>query len=78
VEEPYQDTVRRRWKAKSENTHWLDASYYSDVAANMKGIRLAGPIVSKPTQSIPGVVVTVGGNRPRMSLAQLTSAASGQ
>lgn len=40
VEEPYQGTMRRRWKAKSENTHWLDASYYSDVAANMEGIRV--------------------------------------
>lgn len=40
VEEPYKGTVRRRWKEKNENTHWLDASYYSDVAANMKGIKI--------------------------------------
>jgi hypothetical protein len=40
IEEPYKGTVRRRWKEKNENTHWLDASYYSNVAANMKGIRL--------------------------------------
>ena len=41
------ETVRkgvlvREWKAKSDNNHWLDASYMSDVAANMKGIRLVG------------------------------------
>jgi hypothetical protein len=78
VEEPYQDTIRRRWKAKSENTHWLDASYYSDVAANMKGIRLVGQVVSKPTQTIPGVVVGPIGTKPRMSLGQLVTAARGQ
>lgn len=42
IEEPYNGTVRRKWKPKSENTHWLDASYYSDVAANIKGIRVVG------------------------------------
>lgn len=41
------ETVRkgvlvREWKAKSDNNHWLDASYMSDVAANMVGIRLVG------------------------------------
>jgi hypothetical protein len=40
VEEPYKGTMRRRWKAKSDKTHFLDASYYSDVAANMEGIKL--------------------------------------
>ena len=29
-----------RWRAKSNNNHWFDASYLSDVAANMKGISL--------------------------------------
>jgi hypothetical protein len=79
IEEPYQDTIRRRWKAKSENTHWLDASYYSDVAANMKGIRLVGPAVAKPTQSIPSSSPAVAdGGRKRMSLGQLATAARGQ
>lgn len=41
VEEPHKGTVRRRWKAKSDNTHWLDASCYSSVAASIRGIRLA-------------------------------------
>jgi hypothetical protein len=40
IEEPYKGTVRRRWKEKNENTHWLDASYYANVAANIKGIKL--------------------------------------
>lgn len=40
VEEVERGQLRRRWKAKSENTHWLDASYYCDVAANILGVRL--------------------------------------
>jgi hypothetical protein len=39
IEEPYKDGIRRRWKQKGAN-HWLDASYYSNVAANMKGVRV--------------------------------------
>ncbi|HZZ28479.1 MAG TPA: terminase gpA endonuclease subunit [Pirellulales bacterium] len=35
-----EDIKGRRFVAKSENTHWLDASYYSDVAASMEGIRI--------------------------------------
>jgi len=58
---------------ESENTRWLDASYYSDVAANMKGTRLAAPVVSKPTQLLPSVGATALANqsRPHMSLGQL-------
>jgi hypothetical protein len=40
VEEPYRDGVRRVWKERSENTHWLDASYMASVAANIRGIKL--------------------------------------
>jgi hypothetical protein len=40
VEEVIKGTLKRFWKPKSDNTHWLDASYYSDVAAAMKGIRI--------------------------------------
>jgi hypothetical protein len=79
IEEPYQDTVRRRWKAKSENTHWLDASYYSNVAANMKGIRLVGPAVARPTQAIPSVPATsVSTGRKRISLGQMAIAAKSE
>lgn len=42
IEEPYKGGMRRRWKAKSENTHWLDASYYANVAARIEGVRLIG------------------------------------
>jgi hypothetical protein len=40
VEEVIKGILQRKWKAKSENNHWLDASYMANVAANMKGISL--------------------------------------
>jgi hypothetical protein len=40
VEEPIKGVLRRKWKAKSDTNHYLDASYMADVAANMKGIKL--------------------------------------
>lgn len=43
VEETVDGIVRRKWKPKGEN-HWLDASYYSDVAANMCGVRIGGKV----------------------------------
>jgi hypothetical protein len=49
IEEPYKGTMRRRWKAKSDNTHYLDATYYADVAGNMKGFRL-GHSVARATK----------------------------
>jgi hypothetical protein len=65
VEEPHKGILRRRWKAKSENTHWLDASCYASVAANMKGIRLAtsSAAVVKSKQE--------AGNATRPSLKQM-------
>jgi hypothetical protein len=51
VEEVIKGVLKRFWKAKSDNTHWFDASYYSDVAAAMKGIKVGGGIavpVAKP------------------------------
>jgi hypothetical protein len=54
VEEIYKGTLRRIWKAKSDNVHWFDASYYADVAANMKGIRINGSsAASQATKSAP-------------------------
>lgn len=41
VDDMSRGVLRRMWKAKSDNTHWLDASYYSDVAANICGIRIS-------------------------------------
>lgn len=40
VEELVKGALVRKWKPKSGNNHWLDASYMADVAANMKGIAL--------------------------------------
>ena len=67
IEEPYKGTIRRRWKAKSENTHWLDASCYCNVAANMEGIKITAN-ASKPTANIPGVQ---DGERKRLTLAEM-------
>jgi hypothetical protein len=40
VEELVKGVMIRRWKTRRENNHWFDASYMSDVAANMKGINI--------------------------------------
>lgn len=44
VEEPIRGVIVRRWKAKPGrvNNHYLDASYLSNVAASMLGVRLIG------------------------------------
>jgi hypothetical protein len=55
----------REWKPKSSNNHWLDASYMSDVAANMKGIRL---INAQAPQEQTG---------PILSLAEMAAASGG-
>lgn len=41
VEEPIRGKLVRRWKLKSDNNHYLDASCYANVAANMRGVRIA-------------------------------------
>jgi hypothetical protein len=75
VEEPVKGVLKRYWKVKSDNNHWLDASYYCDVAANMKGFRLT-PTTARPTAKIP----TIKGSSsdpaaPRPSLQQLAELA---
>lgn len=40
VEEVVRGQVQRGFKAKTQNNHWLDASYLSDVAASLCGISL--------------------------------------
>lgn len=50
VEEVYKGTLRRRWKAKSENTHWLDASYYATVAASIRGVTIVNAAPAKATE----------------------------
>jgi len=61
IEEPYKGGIRRRWKERSENTHWLDASYYTNVGANIKGIK---PLKPKPPGPAPAA-------KPRKRIAYL-------
>jgi hypothetical protein len=53
VEEPVKGTLKRYWKNKSDNNHWLDASYRCDVAAAMCGLRLFGMPPPPPAPSTP-------------------------
>lgn len=53
IEEVDRGKLVRRWKSKSDNNHWLDASYMADVAANMLGIKLMPSAVQ--VASVPGV-----------------------
>jgi hypothetical protein len=74
VERMHKGVLIRRWEAKSENTHWLDASYYSNVAASIKGIRIGGAVVDIQQSS----VIKAAHGRPqkqRKSLADLASEA---
>ena len=50
VEELVKGVLKRHFKNKSDSNHYLDASYMSDVAASMKGIRLVKG--RQPTQAI--------------------------
>jgi hypothetical protein len=65
VEEVIKGVLKRKWKPKSDNVHWFDASYYANVAANMKGIRLMTASTS-PEQ--------VG---PAKTLAEMAAASGG-
>ena len=76
VEEVYKGSLRRRWKPKSKENHWFDCSYYANVAANMRGIRLAGPITAKAPNSLPGH--RTGGDKASKSLAEMAAEASGR
>jgi hypothetical protein len=58
VDEPYKGQMRRVWKARAENVHWLDSSYYSDVAACIRGITIFKPIeLARPAVRKPRVRV---------------------
>lgn len=46
VDEPYKGGMRKVFRAKSDNTHWLDASYYSDIGAGLEGVELFGSAVA--------------------------------
>lgn len=49
VEDVVKGGIVRRWAAKNKENHWLDASYYADVAAAIKGVRvLTGQAAPRP------------------------------
>jgi hypothetical protein len=41
VEDVVKGVLKRFWRAKSDSNHFLDASYMSDVAASMLGLKVA-------------------------------------
>lgn len=45
------DTGKRKWTLKSKHNHWLDASYYADVAAAIKGVRVLSGTAPKAASS---------------------------
>ena len=66
VEEPdKQGVMKRYWKSKSDNNHWLDASYRCDVAAAMAGVRCAGmPLaMADEDEGDQGPIVDFGAKR---------------
>lgn len=44
AEDVVKGSIVRKWISKNKENHWLDASYYADVAAAMKGVRLLGDV----------------------------------
>ena len=52
VEEPVRGVMRRYWKEKSHNNHWLDASYRATAAATLCGMRLYGMPNQVPYEEI--------------------------
>lgn len=71
VEKPFKGgAIKRVWVQRSDNNHWLDASYYSCVAASMRGIKLSteAPTLIKPV--VLGSVNTRDTSR-RRSLSQM-------
>lgn len=66
VEEEVRGVLVRRWKPRSSNNHFLDASYMSCVAANMVGIRI---------QTQAEMAAAARGRKPRRSLAEAAAEA---
>lgn len=79
VEEMVDGVLKRYWKPKPGHgqNHYLDASYYSDVAASIKGIRLAMMQTAKPTPYVPanvtGGVVAASSQRPTPAASWFSS-----
>lgn len=53
VEEIVDGMLKRYWLAKSDNNHWLDASYMADAAANICGVKLTRPTRPQHPQPRP-------------------------
>lgn len=53
VEEIVDGRLTRKWKSKSDNNHFFDASYMSDVAASMLGVRLLTTSAAAVAQAAP-------------------------
>lgn len=51
VEDVVKGGIVRKWVAKNKENHWLDASYYADVAAAIKGVRVLGAAKAAPEPS---------------------------
>jgi hypothetical protein len=64
TEEEHKGVMRRVWIPKSKEMDWLDASYYADVGAAMKGVRVLA--AGESQKAI----------KPRQSLGQLRKQAS--
>lgn len=52
IEEQHKGGLRRRWKSKSHQNHWLDASYYASVAMSIRGVRIEESAPSNAGRSI--------------------------
>lgn len=52
VEEPTPKGMKRYWKIKRDNNHFLDASCYASVAASIEGIRLHSQTVSSVSKPL--------------------------
>jgi phage terminase large subunit GpA-like protein len=71
VEEVVHGRLKRYWKTLGRDNHYLDASYYADVAASMKGIRLPVAPMAK-TGTLPEHATQ---ERKRMTLRDLAQQA---
>lgn len=63
VEEVKDGRLTRSWKAKRDNNHYLDASYMSDVAANMMGVKLLRSIEQREQRKQPVAAKPTSGER---------------
>lgn len=64
IEEQHKGMLRRRWKSKRRQNHWLDASYYASVAMSIRGVRLEESAPSNAGRSI--VNPTAPASRPTL------------